>query len=130
MTSRTRRRGDDPWLDAIDEMGQAEGLSVAELSEGDVIDVDTRNHRYTFILHDPARRLAEAMSNGDHITDPVDAVIAGSLLGESTIRMGWIMIGYRLEVLVDGQRIHLSSTRRISVNGVPILPRSDKDAAN
>ncbi|MEY4744738.1 MAG: hypothetical protein RL272_683 [Candidatus Parcubacteria bacterium] len=120
-----------PFFDAIDEMAKAEGLMVADLRAGDVIDVDTRNHRYTFILRDPAKGSAEATSDGAHITEPCDAVIAGSLLGSgSAIRPGWIGVGYALEVCAGGKRYILSRTRRIAVNGVTISPRAEGDRPN
>lgn len=128
---RSRRPDPDPFLDALDAMAQAEGLTVADLRPGDVIDVETRSHLYTFILGDPAKGKAEAMSNGDHITEPCDAAIAGSLLGDGpSIRTGWIGVGYRLEVCANGKRYHLSRTRRIAVNGVTICPRAEGAVPN
>ncbi len=132
MSSDRRSRGKPGlFLDAVDAIAGAEGLTVADLKEGDVIDVETRNHLYTFILSDPAKGKVEAMSNGDHIVEPCDATIAGSLLGSgSAIRTGWIGVGYRLEVCANGTRYHLTRTRRIAVNGVTVCPRADGAAPN
>lgn len=132
MSSDRRSRHDaNPFLDAIDAMAKAEGLTVADLRPGDVIDVETRNHVYTFILHDPAKGAAEAMSNGKKIVEPCDAVIAGSLLGSGpSIRRGWIGVGYRLEVCAHGQRYHLTRTTRIAVNGVTVCPRAEGAVPN
>ena len=119
----------DPFQDAVDAATEAEGLDLSQLEENDVVDVETQHHLYTFILSDPARGAAEAMSNGEKIIEPMDAVVVGSLLGETTVRMGWILIGYSLEVaIVEGKTFHLSPTKRIAVNGVTVLPRAGATA--
>ncbi|HTM67781.1 MAG TPA: hypothetical protein VL426_00640 [Candidatus Binatia bacterium] len=123
------RRSDDdpdPFRDACDDAARAEGLDLSQLSVDDVVDVETQHHLYTFILSDPARGAAEAMSNGEKIVEPMDAVIVGSLVGASTIAMKRILIGHRLEVaVVEGNTYQLSPTKRIAVNGVTILPRPE-----
>lgn len=130
-SDRRSRHVPSSFDDAVDAIAQAEGLTVADLHPGDVIDVETKSHLYTFILGDPSKGKAEAMSNGDHITEPCDAVIAGSLLGDGpAIRGGWIGVGYRLEVCANGKRYHLSRTRRIAVNGVTICPRPEGAVPN
>jgi len=129
MADDASRDGPDPFLDAIDAATEAEGLDLTQLSPDDVIDVETQHHLYTFILSDPSKGSAEAMSNGEKIVEPMDAVVVGSLLGETTVRRGWILIGYRLEVaIVEGRTFHLSPTKRIAVNGVTILPRTSSSA--
>ena len=124
MAHRASDDDPDPFLDACHDPALAEGLDVTQLSPDDVIDVETQNHVYTFILFDPARARAEAMSNGEKIVDRVDAVIVGSLIGDSTIVMKRIVIGHRLEVaVIEGKTFHLSPTTRVAVNGITILPR-------
>lgn len=127
MSSGDRKRPPrraDPFLDAVRAMADAEGLDARLLSAGDVIDVETRNHLYTFLLEDPSSGAAEAMSNGEKIVEPTEATLCGALLGESTIRSGWVCIDYRLEIgLPDGRRVITSPVRRIAVNGVTVCPR-------
>lgn len=134
MSSADRKRpsrGADPFLDAVDAMADVEGLDTRLLSAGDVIDVETRNHLYTFILADPPNGAAEVMSNGEKIVEPTDATLNGTLLGESTIRSGWVCIDHRLEIgLPDRRRVVTSSVRRIAINGVTVCPRPTGAALN
>ena len=134
MSSADRKRpprGAEPFLDAIDAMADAEGLDARLLSAGDVIDVETRNHLYTFILEDPPNGAAEVMSNGEKIVEPTDATLNGALIGDSTIRSGWVCVGYRLEIgLPDRRRVITSSVRRIAINGVTVCPRPNGAALN
>jgi hypothetical protein len=119
----------DPFQDAVDASTEAEGLDLSQLEANDVVDVETQHHLYTFILSDPAKGEAEAMSNGEKIVEPMDAMIVGSLIGDTTICMKRILIGYSLEVaIVEGKTYHLSPTKRIAVNGVTILPRTASSA--
>lgn len=125
------RRGRDSFRDAIDAMADAEGLDTRQLSPGDVVDVETRNHLYTFILDDPRNGSAEVMSNGEKIVEPTAASLNGALLGESTIRSGWVCIDYQLEIgLPDGRRVVTSPVRRIAVGGVTVCPRPTGTASN
>lgn len=124
MARRASGEDPDPFRDACEQASLAEGLDVTQLSREDVIDVETQNHVYTFIISDPAKGGAEVMSNGEKIVDPSDAVIVGSLIGDTTVAMKRILLGHRLEVaVVDGKTFRLSPTKRIAVNGVTILPR-------
>lgn len=134
MASADRKRASrdaDSFRDAIDAMTDAEGLDARLLAAGDVIDVETRNHLYTFILEDPSTGAAEVMSNGEKIVEPTEAVLGGALLGESAIRPGWVCIDYRLEIgLPNGRRVVTSPVRRIAINGVTVCPRPDGGMAN
>src|SRR5688572_13075129 len=127
MSSADRKRpsrGVDPFRDAVDAMADADGLDTRLLSAGDVIDVETSNHLYTFLIEDPSTGAAEAMSNGKKIVEPTEATLNGALLGESTIRSGWVCIDYQLEIgLPDGRRVITSPVRRIAINGVTVCPR-------
>ena len=126
-----RSRGLHRYLDAVDAATQAESLLIADLSAGDVIDIETYNHLYTFILEDPEKGTAEAMSNGKKIVEPTAATITGSLLGAgSSIMTGRVCIGYSLEVYAGGRRLEFSPTKRVAVNGVTVLPRPGKGTAN
>ena len=55
--------------------------------------VETAYHLYTFILHDPAAGAAEAMSNGEKITDPVDAQDLELLADKFLRRINMSMLG-------------------------------------
>jgi hypothetical protein len=126
-----RRRGADPFLDAADAMADVDGLDTRLLSVGDVIDVETHNHLYTFLLEDPSNGAAEVMSNGEKIVEPTEAALSGTLLGESTIRSGWVCVGYRLEIGLPGnRRVVTSPVRRIAINGTTVCPRPDGAMSN
>lgn len=94
------------------------GLFITDLAEGDVVDVETQNHVYTLLVIDPARGLVEAMSNGPHLRDPLELVVVGSQIGETSIRLRWISVGFCLEL----GHLTLSSTKTVTVNGVRVLP--------
>ena len=105
-------------VEAAAAMAGLAGLHITDLSPGDVVDVETQNHVYTLMVIDPSKGLVEAMSNGPHLTDPMELVVAGSLIGRTSIRTRWIAVGFQLEL----GHLTLSETKTVSVNGVRVLP--------
>ncbi len=97
------------------------GIHIKDLDAGDMIEVETCNHRYRFELLDPERQRVRATSDGPHITEPIEVCLQGSALaGTSWLRTGWIGIGHQIEV----GHLTLSTTKKVSINGVQVLPVS------
>ncbi len=112
------------FADEAAAIADAEGVYLSDLAAGDVVDIETAHHLYTFLIIDPAAGRVEVMSNGTKIREPREMTLSGSLLGEGApIRCRWIGIGYRLE-FVDGEYyVRPTPTRSIAVNGARVLPR-------
>lgn len=84
-------------LEHFAEMSVAsDGLSVQELSAGDLIRLWTQNSEYCFTLLEPAAGQATVESR-QLFPHPTTVVICGSGCGGTMLRVGWIGIGLQLE---------------------------------
>ena len=73
--------------------------------------VETCNTRYHIIV----RRSDEiVIQGGTFFPDPTLARFEGASLGSSLLRLGWIGLGLRMEIRVNGQRIVTTPVRTIS----------------
>jgi hypothetical protein len=93
------------------------GVSVGDLPRGAVVRVETRHSRYRFQVLDGAQRLA-AVHGGCCLGDETVARIDGSRLGESMLKVGWIGVGFRIELSVGGRVIVTSPVRSITIEEV------------
>ena len=91
-----------------------EGLLLTNLSPFDTVRVQTHNSDYRIFLLDPktGRALVEG---GSHFPEPVEAVVYGSTLGSSMPRVGWIGIGYRIEMWINENILSTSPVKSVKV---------------
>lgn len=91
-----------------------EGLLLTGLSPFDTVRVQTQNSDYRIFLLDPktGRALVEG---GCHFPEPVEAVVYGSTLGSSMPRVGWIGIGYRIEMWINESVVITSAVKSVRV---------------
>jgi len=92
--------------DSLDEMMNVPGVALETLAPYDTIQVQTLNSHYGIFLLDPAtgRVLVEG---GTYFREPREAVVYGSNFGGSSLKVGWIGIGMRIEMWAHD---HLIST--------------------
>jgi hypothetical protein len=99
----------------------AEGVRVRDLSACDCLELQTRNSLYRVWMLSPvdARVLIQG---GALFCLPVEALIVGATAGGSMLKVGWILEGFNLEILHDGQRIVTTAIRSLQVNPSDALP--------
>jgi hypothetical protein len=67
----------------------------------DTIHVRTRNSDYEIFLLDPKSGRA-LVRGGEYFAEPVEATVSGSSFGGCMLKMGWIGVGLRMEINVNG----------------------------
>jgi hypothetical protein len=92
------------------------GVNLGDLPRGAVVHVETRHSRYRFLVLDGARRLA-VVHGGCCFGDETVARINGSRLGKTMLKVGWIGVGFRVEMSVGGPVIVTSPVRSITIEG-------------
>lgn len=100
--------------DLIEISPSLDGVGLETLAPFDTICVRTRNSDYRIFLLDPnsGRALVEG---GRDFVEPVEAIVNGSSFGGSTLKVGWIGIGLRIEMWVNDKRISTSPVQSFHV---------------
>lgn len=91
-----------------------EDLQLETLSKGDAILVKTRNSNYRFFLLDPESGHA-LVEGGRFFSEPVEAILWGSTLGGTAIKLGTISSGSHLEFCAEDKMIKTSPVLAVSV---------------
>jgi hypothetical protein len=96
-------------------VSKAGGLSLAQLDPIDRLEILTRNSRYLITVLEPPRPRVLVVG-GAFFPIACEAALAGSSLGGSLIKLGWIGFGLRLEIHAGGRRIITSPVQSIALN--------------
>lgn len=91
-----------------------EGFDVRRLEPCDTAFVRTQNTDYQLYWVDPGQGRA-IIHGGRYFAEPQEVTVAGSTLGGSMLKAGWIAIGLRMEVCLNGKRIVTSPVRSLRV---------------
>jgi hypothetical protein len=92
----------------------AAGLAIGALVAGTTVVVRTRKSKYRIVVLSGLGRKA-LVQGGRLLPDAVDACVQGSSLGGSPLKIGWIGVGLRLELLVCQRRIVTSRVVSIAI---------------
>ena len=108
----------------VERADAAEGIDTRNLRAGDTLVIRTCNTFYTLRLADPAKGSGRATSDGKFLTSASDASLLGATLsGRGTmVKLGWVLLGYRLVLYVPGKELVTSPVRSFSVNGAAFVP--------
>jgi len=102
-------------LDGFSELApQLEGVALRTLAASDTIHVRTRHSDYRIFLLDPRQGRA-MVEGGRFFAEPVEATVSGSAFGGCMIKIGWIGVGLRMEINLNGQRIITSPVQSLRV---------------
>ena len=93
-----------------------EGVSLMTLEACDTIHVRTRNSAYEIFLLDPDSGRA-LVRGGEYFAEPVEATVSGSTFGGCMLKAGWLGVGLRMEIYVNGQRTVTSPVQSLRVEG-------------
>lgn len=102
----------------------AAGIDTRQLEPGDTVVMRTRNTSYTLRLVNPGRSAGTGTSDGKHITSESDVHLLGATLsGRGTmVKLGWILLGFRMVLLVPGRELVTTPVQFLTVNGKPLVP--------
>lgn len=89
---------------------EAEGVYLASLAAIDQLEVRTRNSVYKLTMLGDGRVL---VLGGAFFPVWTETHLAGSTLGGSFLKVGWVGCGFCMEFLHDGQRIVTTRAREI-----------------
>jgi hypothetical protein len=96
--------------------GATEGVAIDSLAPGTALLVNTRNSQYRFvILFDPCLVLVKG---GAMFPDVAVVRLEGATYGGSALKMGWILVGFQIEMWLGLVRIRSSRVRSVSIESV------------
>jgi hypothetical protein len=99
--------------------GAAEGVAIDSLEPGTTLVVTTQNSYYHLvILLDPSFVL---MKGGTMFPEATVVRLDGSTAGGSALKMGWILVGFQIEMWLGSVRIRSSRVRSVSIESVPAV---------
>ena len=90
------------------------GVALETLQRCDTVQVQTANSHYRIFLLEP-RTGRVLVEGGRYFVEPVEALIRGSNIQGSTLGRGWIGIGLRIEMWVEGKLASTSPVKSIHV---------------
>jgi len=90
-----------------------EGVDIRALFPGTTVTVETHNSRYRFVvLVDPSAVLVDG---GGMFPDKSIVQVVGATAGGSMIKLGWILVGLRIEMRLGSVCIRSSPVRSVKV---------------
>ena len=99
-------------LDGFAEMSSVDGVALSGMSGFDTIRARTLNTDYYFFILEPETGKV-LVQGGRFFEHPVEAVLSGSTFGGCMLKMGWLGVGLRIEICVNGQRIVTSPVKSL-----------------
>ncbi len=89
------------------------GIALESLAPLDTLRVRTLNSDYRIFLLDSST--GRALVDGGCFPEPVEAVVNGSNFGGSTLKVGWIGIGLRIEMWAEDRLVSTSPVQSFYV---------------
>ena len=94
-----------------------DGVDIHALPPGTTVVVETHNSHYRFVvLLDPS---AVLVKGGAMFPDDTIGQLAGATAGGSALKVGWILVGWRIELHLGSVCIRSSPVRSVNLEGVP-----------
>ena len=102
-------------LDTWSRRAWTDGVQIDRLQMLDVLAVRTRNSLYeiTIVSGEPG---AVVVRGGQFFPEPTRAILAGASLGGSFLKQHGIYIGFRMEILHEGQYIITTDVQSIKLS--------------
>ena len=94
-----------------------EGVTLMAMEACDTIHVRTRNSVYEILMLYPKSGRA-LVRGGECFTEPVEATMSGSTFGGCILMTGWLGVGLRMEIYVNGQRAVTSPVQSLRIEQV------------
>jgi hypothetical protein len=104
-----------------EEASRRGGVDLAELPALSRLDVQTQNTDYEVVLLEPLESKV-LVRGGRFFPESTEAYLCGSSYGGNLLKVSWIGVGMRLEVMREGRRIVTSSVQSVSLLDDTNLP--------
>jgi hypothetical protein len=98
----------------VDAVSDRDGIALREVEALGTLLARTENSVYRIIPLE-AGNSRILIQGGRFFPEPTEVRFAGSGFGGSFLKLGWIGLGLRMEILWDGQRIITSRIRTVQV---------------
>ena len=99
------------------ESSRGEGLSIERLEPGAKVTVRTRHSRYEVSILDSRRHLV--LICGGVFAAPTVVRLSGATLGGSALKLGWVLVGFRMELGLGSRRIISSPVLSVRESAAP-----------
>ena len=99
-------------LDGFAELSSVDGVAISAMTSFDTLRATTLNSEYYFFVLEPETGKA-LVQGGRFFEHPVEATVSGSTFGGCMLKMGWIGVGLRIEICLNGQRIVTSPVKSL-----------------
>ena len=98
-------------LDGFAVAASGPGVALRSLEPLTELRVQTRNTCYRIVV---SRDSDIVIQGGTFFPDPTHAHVEGASLGGNLLKVGWIGVGLRMEILAEGRRIVTTAVRSIA----------------
>jgi hypothetical protein len=105
------------------ESGGREGLTVEKLAAGVTLLVKTRRSSYKVVVLDGRRHLV--LIEGGVFPEATVVRLSGATVGGSTLKLGWIVVGLRMEFGLGSHQITSSAVESVSIESEPAKASDD-----
>jgi hypothetical protein len=100
------------------ESSKRQGIAIDALDAGVMLVVRTRHSSYRLVVVDGPQHLV--CVHGGVFAEPTTLRLCGATAGGSAVKVGWILIGMRMEFSVGTRRITSSNVHSVRVE--PAVP--------
>ena len=90
------------------------GIAIDALDAGVTLVVRTKRSTYRIVVVDGAQRLV--MVRGGVFPEPTTLRLCGATAGGSAVKIGWILVGLRMEFTVGPRRITSSTVHSVAMD--------------
>jgi hypothetical protein len=84
-----------------------------------MIEARTRNSVYEIFLLDPKSGRA-IVRGGNHFADPMEVIVSGSTFGGCMLKVGWLGVGFQMEISANGRRTVTSPIQSLCVKRIDL----------
>jgi hypothetical protein len=109
------------------ESNEKNGVEVCALGAGSTVIVNTRHSCYRLTVVDGSRQLV--LAAGGIFPEPTIVRLSGATFGGSTLKVGWILVGLRIEFGLGTTQITSSRVQSIEIEEPTALTSHEERAA-
>jgi hypothetical protein len=106
---------------------ERDGLAIEKLEAGVTLVATTQHSTYRLTVLDGARHLVRA--EGGIFPEPTVVRLSGATFGGSTLKLGWILVGLRIEFGLGPRQITSSTVQSIAIESPSPLTVREECAA-
>jgi len=109
------------------ESHEKDGVGVYALDAGSTLIVKTRHSCYRLTVVDGSRQLV--LAAGGIFPEPTIVRLSGATFGGSTLKIGWILVGLRIEFGLGAKQITSSPVQSVEIEEPAALTTHEERAA-